>query len=67
MRKPTLWFYQNKRWLEAGNFGFRKKVNCTICVAKTKALISFAVTASLFSRMQNVGFLMRRLNEVDDG
>ena len=31
---------------EAGNFGFRKKRNyCTIGVAKTKALISFAVTA----------------------
>ena len=28
-------------------FGFRKKRDCTICVAKTKALISFAVTAKL--------------------
>ena len=26
---------------------FRKKRDCTICVAKTKALISFAVTARL--------------------
>ena len=34
-------------WLEAGNFGFRKKRNCTIRVAKTKTLISFAVTAKL--------------------
>ena len=33
--------------LEAGNFGFRKKRNYTIHVAKTKALISFAVTAKL--------------------
>ena len=33
--------------LETGNFGFRKKRNCTIRVAKTKALISFAVTAKL--------------------
>ena len=29
------------------NFGFRKNRDCTICVAKTKALISFAVTAKL--------------------
>ena len=35
------------RWLEAGNFGFRKERNCTIRVAKTKALMSFAVTAKL--------------------
>ena len=33
--------------LEAWNFGFRKKRCCTIQVAKTKALISFAVTAKL--------------------
>ena len=32
---------------EAGNFGCRKSRNCTIRVAKTKALISFAVTAKL--------------------
>ena len=36
-----------RRWLEAWNFGFRKKRDCTIRVAKTKALISFAVTAKL--------------------
>ena len=36
-----------RRWLEAGNFGFRKLRNCTIHVGKTKALISFAVTAKL--------------------
>ena len=35
------------RWLEAWNFGFRKKRDCTILVAKTKTLISFAVTAKL--------------------
>ena len=35
--------------LEAGNFGFRKKRNCNIRVAKTKALISFTVTAKLIS------------------
>ena len=39
--------YSYRRWLEARNFGLRKKGNCTICVAKTKALISFAVTAKL--------------------
>ena len=39
--------YSHRRWLEAGNFVSRKKRNCTIRVAKTKALISFAVTAKL--------------------
>ena len=39
--------YKHRRWLETGNFGFRKMRNCTIRVAKTKALISFAVTAKL--------------------
>ena len=33
---------------KAGNFGFKKKRDCAICVAKTKALIRFAVTAKLF-------------------
>ena len=37
----------HRRWLEAGNFVFRKQRDCIICVAKTKALISFAVTAKL--------------------
>ena len=37
----------HRRWLEARNFGFRKYRNCSICAAKTKALISFAVTAKL--------------------
>ena len=39
--------YSQRSRLEAGNFGFRKKRNCTICIAKTKALISFAVTMKL--------------------
>ena len=39
--------YSHRTLLEAGNFGFRKKRDCTIHVAKTKALISFAVTAKL--------------------
>ena len=39
--------YSHRRWLEAGNFGFGNKRNCTTHVAKTKALISCAVTAKL--------------------
>ena len=39
--------YSHSRWSEAGNFGFKKIRNRTIRVAKTKALISFAVTAKL--------------------
>ena len=39
--------YKYRRWLEACNFGFKKKRDCTIHVAKTKALISCAVTAQL--------------------
>ena len=39
--KPGLYGY--KRWLEAQNFGFRKWRDCTIRVAKTKALIGCAV------------------------
>ena len=38
--------YKHRRWLEAGKFGFRKKRNCTMRVAKTKGLISFAVTVA---------------------
>ena len=41
--------YSRRRWLEACIFGFGKKRDCTIRVAKTKALISFAVTAKLIS------------------
>ena len=39
--------YSHRRWLEACNFVFRKLRDCTIRVAKTKTLISFAVTAKL--------------------
>ena len=39
--------YKHKRWLQAGNLRFRKEENCTIRVAKSKALISFVVTAKL--------------------
>ena len=56
MRKPVRGFrtgltqtglYSHKRWLEAGNLGFRKKRDCSIYVAKTKGLISCAVTTQL--------------------
>ena len=39
--------YKHRRWLEAGNFEFRKQRKSTIRVAKTKMLISFDVTAKL--------------------
>ena len=38
--------YSYRRWLEALNFRFRKKRDCTIYVSKTKALISFAVAVT---------------------
>ena len=45
---PTqIGLYCHRRWLEAWNFGFRKLRDCSIYVAKAKALISFAVTAKL--------------------
>ena len=43
--KIRLYSYRSR--LEARNFRFRKKRKCTIRVAKTKALISFVVTAKL--------------------
>ena len=39
--------YGHRTRLEARNFRFKKKRNYTICVAKTKTLISCAVTAQL--------------------
>ena len=47
IRSDTNWSVSSQTKLEAWNFGLRKKRNCTICVAKTKALISFAVTPKL--------------------
>ena len=44
--------YSHRRWLEARTFGFRKWRDCTIYVAKTKGLISCAVTAQLRSAAQ---------------
>ena len=39
--------YSHRKRLEAKDFGFKKKRDCTLRVAKTKALISFAVTVKL--------------------
>ena len=39
-RKPVFGIF--RKWPETGNYGFRKKRHCTIRVANTKALISFA-------------------------
>ena len=33
--KTDLRVFGHRRWLEAGNFGFRKKRDSTICVVKT--------------------------------
>ena len=45
--------YKHRKWPEAGNFGFEKYRNYAIRIAKTKALISFAVTGTLMSHRQN--------------
>ena len=53
MRKPTIWdsnqvsLYSHRRRLEAWNFRFKKKRDCTIPEVKTKVLISFTVTMKL--------------------
>ena len=39
--------YSHRSRLEALSFGFKKKRNCTVCVAKTKVQISCAVNAQL--------------------
>ena len=69
MRKPTFWFPTCSDTNQAAQLqkmarGLKKLGDCTIYAAKTKALISFA-EADLrlcFSNMQNVCFLMTRLN-----
>ena len=48
------------------NIGYRQWRDCTVYVAKTKALISFAVTASLFLHMRKAGFLTTRLISISD-
>ena len=73
MKKPTMWFPnrsdtnqlgKSQKWLEVGNFGFRKKRNSTIRVAKIEALISFAVTAKLICVFVSVSANCRFFNEV---
>ena len=73
MRKTTMWFQNRPDTNRAvlaqkmvGNFGFRKKRNCTIHVVKTKAPIGITVTAKLrtaplISHMQIVDFLITQL------
>ena len=39
--------YGHRKWLEAYNFEFRKKKDCTIYIAKTKVLISCRITEQL--------------------
>ena len=46
-RSDTNQAVQSQKRARSLNFGFKKKRKCTIRVAKTKALISFAVTAKL--------------------
>ena len=67
MRKPTVWVLtrsdsnptvQSQKMVRGWKFWIEEQRNCTIHVAKSKALIS---SAPLFSPMQIVGFPMRRL------
>ena len=57
--------YKDSRWLEAGNFGFRKCRNCTVHEPKTKALVSFTVSVKLILAFvfayAKCSFLMMRL------
>ena len=46
--------YNRRRWLEASTFGFSKKRDCTIFVAKTKALISCASDLRLYFRISKL-------------
>ena len=74
MRKQTIWVptrSDTNRGVQSQleNLDLETRgMNCTIRGAKTKALISFAVTAKLICAfvfanylMQTVGYLMRRL------
>ena len=75
MRKPKMWYhfrtgltqiklYKHRRWPEAGNLDFEsKEIVLSVCVAETKAQISFTVTAKLicafvFTYAKYVDFLM---------
>ena len=43
--QTSLYSHRSRR--KASDFRFKKKKDCSACVAKTKALISFAVTSKL--------------------
>ena len=45
MRKPTLWFLNRSDTIQAVQAQKMARRNCTSCVVKTKALLSFTVTA----------------------
>ena len=53
--------YSHRSRLETGNFRFKKKRDCTICLAKTTSRLSRSWSAPLFSYIQIVGFLMRHI------
>ena len=52
--------YNHTRWLEAGNFVYRKKRDCTIYVANTRVLISFAADLHLCLRICKKPVFSRR-------
>ena len=54
--------YSHRRWLEAGNFRFRKKKDDTIHLVKIKALISCAVTAQLICALVFVAYAKSRFS-----
>ena len=69
MRKPAFGVsaqvrHKHRRWLEALNFGLRKRRDCSIFVAEN-ALISCADTAQLICAFvfayAKIGFLITRL------
>ena len=70
MRKPTFWYptwsdtnqaVQVQKMVRSLKVWIKKVEVLYYLCGETKALISFAVSASLFSHKQNVGFLMTRL------
>ena len=49
-RSDTNQVVQSQKMFEAGNFGFRKLRNCTIRVAKTKALTAKLICSFVFAQ-----------------
>ena len=64
-RSDTNQEVQPQKLVRSLKFRFKKKRDCASCAVKTKALVSFAVTAQLICAfvlpIQIVGFLMWRL------